>query len=350
MLLPESSGVALLAAVFSACCWGTWGNALKFTQDVKFELFYMNFSVGVFLISLLAAFTLGMVHQDGTRTFVDEFDGSVAFDRFAYAFAGGVVFNMANLLLCKGITMLGLALAFPLCIGTALVLGTAVTYAVKPSGNAVLLFSGVGVAFLAVCLGAVVHALKEQQQRQQGNVNFASEPLAPTEEGPSTARKVVVCIVGGILMGLWNPLVTLAEKDGGLSPYGEFVFYTLATLLSSSVFVPLVLVCPIDGGKPVAIRDALAEYSRAPRSFHVWSLLGGLFWAMGTLANAVAGASGHLSSAESYAIGQCANMIAILWGVLYFGEFAGTGARVQALLALVCVLYLAAIALVASAS
>lgn len=270
--------------------------------------------------------------------------------------------------------MLGLALAFPLCIGTALVLGTLVTYAVEPKGDFVLLLLGVIVAFAAVCLASFVQTMKdrqlaeakpspvenepvEQNARQvalvAGEGNSKSEDVEaarPLKSEPSFVRKVLVCVIGGILMGLWNPLVALAEKDGGVSPYGEFTSYTFAVALSSLVLMPLILTFPLEGGPSTPVADVVREISKVPAKGHLWSMVGGLVWALGTLANAVAGSSGTLSSAESYAIGQCANLIAILWGAFYFKEFAGTDWKVKSLLALVCVLYLGAIAFIAASS
>ena len=54
---------------------------------------------------------------------------SIAFSgaKVAAALGAGVVFNVANLLLVVAFTLAGLAVAFPLVIGTALVVGVLVT-------------------------------------------------------------------------------------------------------------------------------------------------------------------------------------------------------------------------------
>jgi glucose uptake protein len=54
--------------------------------------------------------------------------------------------------------------------------------------------------------------------------------------------------------------------------------------------------------------------------------------------------------AISYAIGQSAPMVAALWGVLAWKEFAGSGARAKFYLALMFVFYGLAILLVAHAN
>lgn len=363
MFVPTSSAASLAVALLSMCCWGSWGNSLKFSDGlIRFELFYLNFSFAVFAFAVVAALTFGMVDAGSSVSFMDDWSGK-SFDRYAYAFAAGLVFNVANLMLCKGIMMLGLALAFPLCIGTALVLGTLVTYAVKPSGYFPLLLAGVFIAFCAVCLASFVHKMKEEQLEakkaassgskkgdaaqlpgvEAGLMTAEADARAVSNAEPSFTRKVLVCVIGGVLMGLWNPLVTLSEEAPGLSAYGELTIYTFATMLSSLVLIPLILTWPLEGGASTPVGAVLSEYKAVPMKAHAWSLVGGAVWCLGTLANAVAGNSKILSSAESYAIGQCANMIAIFWGFFFFKEFEGCDWKVQAMLALVCLLYVGAI-------
>lgn len=377
MLYPAGTGQALVVAVLSMCCWGSWGNSLKFSDGlIRFELFYLNFCFAVFGFSLISALTFGMLDSDTRGTFMDDWSGK-PWQRYFYAFAAGLIFNVANLMLCKGITMLGLALAFPLCIGTALVLGTLITYAVSPSGSLPLLLCGVFIAFTAVCLASFVHKMKEDQLEAKKASTGGSRPATGNElpggeaglmaaEGgardvqnaePSFTRKVLVCVIGGILMGAWNPLVTLAEEEpDGLSAYGELTIYTFTMVLSSFILVPLILTWPLEGGASTPVGGVLSEYKDVPMKAHVWSLAGGAIWCLGTLANALAGSShkadgvtAALSSAESYAIGQCANMIAIFWGFFFFKEFDGCDWKVQSMLALVVLLYVAAIACVALA-
>jgi len=362
-----SFGASLATALLSMCCWGSWSNTLKMTEgQIRFELFYLDFSAFTFVASVVAALTLGMVPsggEKGQQTFLDDFRGKTL-DRYAFAFAAGLVFSVANLCLCKGIGMLGLALAFPVCIGTALVLGTLLSYVVQPSGSFGLLLLGVLLAFAAVCKAAFAQRLRDRQRAAEegkgprsgsgaAEAGLVAEEGCPREvapAGPSFARKVTVCVVGGVLMGLWNPLTALSEKDDGISPYAETVFFTLASFLSSMALLPALLIWPLEGGAGVPLTRARQEYSALSARAHAWPCLGGLIWYIGTLANALAGSSGALSPAESYAIGQCANMIAILWGVFYFQEFRGASCAVKLLLVLIICLYAGAIACVAAAA
>merc|ERR1711920_678653 len=67
----------------------------------------------------------------------------------------------------------------------------------------------------------------------------------------------------------------------------------------------------------------------SPR-LHGWGLLGGLIWAIGTLSNLVSGKT--LSFALSYALGQTAPVVAVLWGLLWYHEFDGAPRKAVAYL------------------
>lgn len=325
---------------------------------MKFELFYLDWSVGCLLTALLFAFTLGDVTNDSNKyggiTFLNHDLNSLPVEKYLFAFAAGLVFNIANLCLCKGISMLGLALAFPLCIGTSMVLGTTLTYALDPKStkNPVLLFIGLAIAFAAVVTAAVMHSIKDKEMAAKEPLTADAEAGDTTKEDATMTRKLTICIGGGILMGCWNPLVSLAEKgDDGLSPYGEFVFYCLAIVLSSTVLIPLIIAVPMEGFQGQAVGPVLRAWSKTPAVCHIYAFLGGFVWSVGTWANATAGSSKDandvsvMNGATSFAIGQCANVAAIFWGLILWGEFNGTSNKVKGLVASVVAMYVLAIVL-----
>jgi glucose uptake protein len=113
-----------------------------------------------------------------------------------YALVGGALFNLANLLLVAAIDMAGLAVAFPVSIGIALVVGVVLSYALQPKGNAAFLALGVVCALIAVILDGKAY----------GSLKVT---------GRSVSRKsIVTCIVSGVLMGLWAPFMTHAMTHG----------------------------------------------------------------------------------------------------------------------------------------
>jgi len=47
--------IALLMMITSAVCWGSWANTYKGVKNYRFELFYWDYAIGIFLISLILA-------------------------------------------------------------------------------------------------------------------------------------------------------------------------------------------------------------------------------------------------------------------------------------------------------
>jgi glucose uptake protein len=323
MFLPHGFATALAMTITSTLCWGSWANTYKLTRGYRFELFYWDYAVGIVLVSLIWALTLGSTGTSG-EPFATNI---VAADRMniAWAIIGGFIFNIANLLLVAGIDIAGLAIAFPLSIGTALVVGVVLSYAIEPRGNAVVLGAGVALAVVAVLFdGRAYHAL--------------------TREGSPVSRKsVIVCIVSGLLMGSFAPFVTRALTSGhALGPYSIGVFFTLGAFLScfgvNLYFMRRPLV-----GEPVDF----SGFRSARVTDHLLGVLGGFVWGTGMVFNFVA--ASFVGVAISYAIGQAAPMVAALWGVFVWHEFRGASRRAWTYLALMFACYVAALAVIASA-
>ena len=109
--------------ITSAICWGSWANTYKGVKNYRFELFYWDYAVGIFLISLILAFTMGNTTPDDPNSFLNNVR-SADVSNIVSTMVGGAIFNLANLLLVAGIDMVGIAIAFPLSIGIALVSDT----------------------------------------------------------------------------------------------------------------------------------------------------------------------------------------------------------------------------------
>ncbi|HEX4784631.1 MAG TPA: AcrB/AcrD/AcrF family protein [Candidatus Sulfotelmatobacter sp.] len=324
MFTPPSLTIALLMTITSAICWGSWANTFKGVKNYRFELFYWDYAIGIFLISLILAFTMGSSGHDAS-SFVNNVQAADV-SNIVSTLVGGAIFNLANLLLVAAIDMAGLAVAFPVSIGIALVVGVVLSYTLQPKGDALFLAIGVVCAFIAVVLDGKAYG-----------------SLAST--GRSVSKKsIVTCVVSGVLMGLWNPFAAYgATRGNALTPYSSAVFLTLGALLSCFIWNIYFMKKPLVG-KPVSF----AGFFSGPPRGHLLGLAGGVIWGIGTVFNLVAGRS--MSFAISYAIGQSAPMVAALWGVLAWKEFAGSGTRAKLYLALMFVFYGLAILLVARAN
>jgi glucose uptake protein len=324
MFTPASFSVALLMMIMSAICWGSWANTFKGVKNYRFELFYWDYAIGIFLISLILAFTMGSTGNDSS-SFLNNVQAADTRNIIS-TLIGGAIFNLANLLLVAAIDMAGLAVAFPISIGIALVVGVVLSYALQPKGNALFLAIGVACALIAVILDGKAYG-------------------SLAKAGRSVSRKsIVVCVVSGVLMGLWNPLVAYSATRGTpLSPYSSVVFLTFGALLSCFLWNVYFMKKPLVG-EPVSF----SGFFSGPPSGHLLGLLGGCIWGVGTVFNIVAGKV--TGFAIAYAIGQSAPMVAALWGLLAWREFAGSGSRAKLYLVLMFVSYGLAILMVARAN
>jgi glucose uptake protein len=323
MYTPHTLSIALLMMITSAVCWGSWANTYKGVKNYRFELFYWDYAIGIFVISLILAFTMGSSGHN-SASFLNNVHAADP-GNIGYALLAGVVFNLANLLLVAAIDMAGLALAFPVSIGIALVVGVVLSYVLQPKGSAAFLAAGVACALLAVILDGKAYS-----------------SLAAA--GRSVSRKsIVVSVISGILMGLWAPFVTHSMTRGNtLGPYSVCVFLTLGALLSCFIWNIYFMKRPLVGD-PVGF----SGFFHAPASGHFFGLLGGFIWGVGTVFNM--SAANLTGVAISYAIGQSAPMVAALWGIFAWKEFAASGARARLYLTFMFVFYGLAIFLVSRA-
>jgi glucose uptake protein len=323
MFTPHDANLALIMMITSAICWGSWANTFKGVKNYRFELFYWDYAVGIFLTSLVFAFTMGSAGNESS-SFLNNVHAADA-SNIGWALLAGVIFNLANLLLVAGIDMAGLATAFPVAIGIALVVGVALSYVQQQKGDVRMLAAGVLCAVIAVILDGKAY----------GEVS----------KGKEVSRKsIITCVVSGVLMGLWAPFSTRALTHGNtLGPYSIAVFLTGGALLSCFVWNVYFMKKPLVGA-PVSF----GGFFRGPTSGHLLGLIGGAIWTTGTVFNLVA--ANFTGVAISYAIGQSAPMVAALWGIFVWKEFAGANKQAKAFLALMFIFYILAILLIARAN
>src|SRR6201982_1185631 len=106
MFTPQTFPLALVMMITSAICWGSWANTYKGVKNYRFELFYWDYAIGIFLISLIFAFTMGSSGHDSSSFLNNVHSADTA--NIVSTMIGGVIFNLANLLLVAAIDMAGL--------------------------------------------------------------------------------------------------------------------------------------------------------------------------------------------------------------------------------------------------
>jgi glucose uptake protein len=333
MILPATYATALALTILSMLCWGSWANTFKLTKKWRFELFYFDYAFGVLAAALIAAFTFGSMGDD--LSFLDNLLYTAGKKQIAWALVAGSVFNLANILLVAAISIAGLAVAFPVGIGLALVIGVVWSFILKPAGNPALLFSGALLVLLAIAVDALAY-----------RVHTATTAVRSAKV---SIKGLILSLVSGVLMGSFYPMVEMAKvPDIGLGPYTVAVVFGAGVLFTTFLYNLYFMNLPVQG-QPIAVSAYFA-----PKSFrnHLLGLLGGLVWCAGAIANFVAAsapAEVNVGPAVSYAMGQGATMISALWGLLVWKEFAGAVPRVRMLLTVMMVLFVAGLAMVSIA-
>jgi len=342
MVLPDTYLTTLLILILSMICWGSWANTQKLTGKWRFELFYFDYSFGVVLAATVAAFTLGTLGFDGFL-FTDDLMRAGR-RNMAYGFGAGVVFNLANMLLVAAISVAGLAVAFPIGIGLALIIGVVLNYLINPQGNPTLLFSGVGIVLAAIVVDAVAyrkHAVAKATEEVKAGRTASLLPKIG-------CKGIILSLVSGLLMGSFYPLVELGKAgETGLGPYAIAFIFALGIFFSTWIFNLFFMNLPVQG-RPVEILD----YFKGNLKVHALGLVGGVIWAIGTISNFVAASAPpqiQTGPAISYALGQGATLISALWGLLVWKEFSGANVFVKLLLALMLGLFAVGLGMVSIA-
>ncbi len=340
MTLPHSYGLVLMLTILTMICWGSWTNVLKLAKGWRFELLYYDYSIGVALGAALAGVTFGTWGADGFGFFGDL--SRAGNTNILSAFAGGVIFNLSNILVVGAIAVAGMGVGFPIGVGLALVVGVIWNYLVNPQGNPILLFTGVALIVGAIIVDALAYRAHSVSRSVPGDKADAAAKRAATWKG------IRLAISGGVLMGMFYPLVEIGKTgQRGLGPYAVGFVFSLGVLVSVFVYNIYFMRFPIDGP-----RLTFGDYLRGRPWFHVLGIIGGLIWITGSLSNFVAASAPRelqVGPAISYAIGQGSTMVGALWGVLVWREFAGGGARVNRLLVLMFVLFVTGLAVVSVA-
>jgi glucose uptake protein len=325
MFQPQTYAVALILMFVTMLCWGSWANTVKACPGYRFQLFYWDYVIGLFLGALVWGLTLGSFGSDGSPLFRDLHQADTS--HLVSALLGGAIFNVANLLLVAAIDIAGLAVAFPVGIGLALVVGAISSYLLSPSGNPLLLFGGILLVAIAIVLDALAYRLREVQHKSL------------------SARGVVISLIAGLLMGSFYPFVSRSMTGKhALGPYAITLVFAIGVALCAIPVNYLLMRRPLVGAAV-----SMKGYWTARTSWHGWGIVGGGIWCTGAVFNFVASRAHIVGPAVSYSIGQGATMISAAWGVFVWKEFAGAPRRSQTLLVWMFVFFLCGLTAIALA-
>jgi glucose uptake protein len=327
MLIVESYFSAVIMCIVTMICWGSWANTMKLTRKSwVFQLYYWDYSLGVVIFSLLLAFTLGSTGTEG-RSFVTDIS-QASLKNLSAAFLAGIIFNLSNVLLVTVIDIAGMAIAFPIGVGLALVIGVISGYITNPVGNPMILFGGLAFVIMAIIIDGIAYS------------------RIPGDGKKSLVRGILISIFVGVFMGFFYPILLssistnlIIPEMGKLTPYTAIVMFSAGLFLSSFLWDYYLMRKPVTG-RAVSFSD---YFKTGTIKDHLLGIVGGLIWCTGfslmTLASHQAG------TAISYGLGQGATMIAAFWGVFVWKEFKNAPKSVNKLLLAMFVFYFLGISL-----
>lgn len=330
MFIIQQYSTAVIFCIITMLCWGSWANTQKLAASSwRFELFYWDYVIGIVLMSLFFAFTLGSTGSGG-RSFINDLQQADSSNIWS-ATLGGILFNAANILLVAAIGIAGMSVAFPVGIGLALVIGVVINYISAPVGNSTLLFIGVALIVVAILLNANAY---RNISKNKSNVS---------------TKGLLLSVIAGCLMGLFYKYVANAmfpdfenPVEGKLSPYTAIVIFSVGILLSNILFNSLLMRKPFTGA-PVSY----ADYFKGGFKTHLTGIFGGIIWCVGMSFSIIA--SGKAGPAISYGLGQGATIVAAIWGIFIWKEFKGASKNVMKALGIMLLCYIIGLALIIAA-
>lgn len=349
MILPSTYTGAILCLALSLLCWGSWANLQKLSGKRRYELFYWDFSIGIALAAVVAAFTLGSLRPN-ELTFQDNLL-ITSYHKISYALEAGALFNLGNLFLVGALSVAPMAVVFPVATGVGLVVGVG-WLLFPPQGNVLLSAGGAVLVLIAIVVNAFAYSTHAQELQRT-----AKKPLMPEPRNPAAAAAarqalpatgIALSVISGIVMGMIAPLSDLARTgEDGLGAYTAGFLVAVAMLVTTFIFSPFFITFPVQGA-PVQVRG----YFRGGAAVHFYGVFAGVLWCAGLLAMFASGgalATIHAVPVAVRGFTEGAAVLAALWGLAAWGDFRGSSPRVRILVTAMLVLWIVGAGIIALA-
>ena len=308
-------------------CLGSWPNFLKLSKW-RFELFYFDFALGAIVLALVAATTLGTL---GSELSFNDRIAVAGLRSQALVIGGGFLFNVGNMLLVAAISLIGLAASIPLALSLGLIVTLAIGW--QTSGLSLLILAIA--ALLATVITSMLAARTRVVVNNQNNANTTNR---------RASKGIVLAVLGGIMIGVSTPL---AEGgfwgDLGLGAYAGLLMFCLGLVISTALFNLFFMNIGLDGG-----RVEFRAYYRGKIRQHIVGVLGGMIWAIGSLAVLLEESVPSLVAPRQtlfLLFTQGSVLLAILWGLFGWREFKGSPRNAKLSIALTLAFFVGALLL-----
>jgi len=348
MLLPTTATAVLVALLISLLGWGAWACFYKATKRIRFEYLAYDFTWGVVVASVVAAFLLGM-WDSKELTFQDNYL-LAGLRKMAWAGGAGIVFNLANMLLLASTSVSRLAVAFPVAFGVAWSIGSIWEYMVRPSVNPMLVFVGSLVVLVAAGLSFVAYRWYLTDEAHKAIKALTADPRAKTapQAADTSVRGLVLAILSGIFFAIFFYAINEAVSgDNGVASYGAALILAGGVFGSTIILVPFFLNFPVRG-KPLAVR----QYVQLEMRQHVFGIIAGIVWTAGLLGGLVTvGLPSAIqpSPVVAYLLKHSGPLVTAALGLVVYRELPEAASRVNAMMAAMFVLMLVGMGMIALA-
>lgn len=299
--------------VLSFLCLGSWANTFKAAGSRwRFELFSIDFAVGALLFSVLAAFTLGTLGAD--LGFSDRMLVAGRLNQ-ALAFGAGTIFALGSMLLLAAVSLLGMSAAFPLSIGSAMLVAALLQFR-----SADVVWWSAGVALLLV---ALIFDMLAIRSRKSSIRPAASKPgvRPPAKKTSNWTKGIVVGVISGLALGCFFPIINRSFRgDFGLGPYAGLLLMSIGLLAATMVLNLYFMNIAISGG-PIGFG---AYFTGLPHQ-HFLGFAGGAIWALGMLAQGMAMSAPGTAEPDPAlrtVMPLASVVLAVFWGLAKWKEFA----------------------------
>jgi glucose uptake protein len=339
MILPGNYITTLILLIVGMFCFGSWAATYKSAGPKwRFELYYFDFAIGIFAAATILALTLGSFGFDGF-SFTD--DLRLAGKRQEmFGFLAGAVFNLGNMFLVAALSLAEMSIVFPIGMGLALVVSLILNDFLAPAGNKLFLFAGAAFVFIAVVIAVI--AFREHAAARQLEAMRAGKTRS-TRKGISW-KAAGLSLLGGLFLGSFFPLIDQARAgENGLGPYSVGWMFSLGALITTFMFNLFFMNLPVQG-KPIE----MAAFFKARIALHLKGIEGGILLYIAMIAGFVANRAEGPAQVQPFVVwglGQIGIVVAMLWGILRWKEFADAGSGVKIQLAVMLALLIVGIGL-----
>ncbi len=264
MVLPTTYLSSLLLLLLALGCLSFWPNLYRTSEaGWRFELFSLDFALGAFLFAILAAYTLGMLGPAISFT-----DRMLVAGRSAeiWIIGAGMIFIFGNMLLLASITLLGMAVAFPLVFGTAILavalLHLDVLHPALPWTTILLMLLAIWLAFRA----------------NQGRVAATKKSLPRNRQNAHIKGAILAVLGGAAIGGVQAILRLISDPEFGPGPYATLLMLSIGILVATPALNFFFMNIKITGD-PIQFRS----YGLGGIRQHTAGVVSGVIWALGAL-------------------------------------------------------------------